>query len=210
MLHELRRILDKDETIVAEDLRRAASVVIERQFLFGDKSRDQRHFMQILEAEDYYRNLFDALNLDLVCDRTAGFVGVVPREHHLTVKLDTDHSLFLLVLRVIYEQAVQECRVGEFSQVFTDSEVLVNSYVAHTGRRRPGLVRLREILRDFSRQGLLEIDEDEDKAIRFRIRPSVRELVTHGFLAALEEYAGLTEPDEEGSEALRRDDEDAD
>ena len=56
-------MLDKDETLVAEDLRRAASVAMERQFLFGDKSRDQRHFLQILDAEDYYRNLFDALNL---------------------------------------------------------------------------------------------------------------------------------------------------
>lgn len=210
MLHELRRMLDKDETLVAEELRRAASVAMERQFLFGDKSRDQRHFLQILDAEEYYRNLFDALNLDLVCDRTAGFVGVVPREHHLAVKLDTEHSLFLLVLRVIYEQAVRECRVGEFSQVFTDSEALIDSYVAHTSRKRPGLVRLREIVRTFSRQGLVEIDEDEDKAIRFRIRPSIREIVTHRFLEALEEYAEIGEREDNGAEEEGSDNEDAD
>lgn len=209
MLHELRRLLEKDETLVAEELRRAASVAMERQFLFGDKSRDQRHFLQILDAEDYYRNLFDALNLDLVCDRTAGYVGVVPREHHLTVRLDTEHSLFLLVLRTIYEQAVRECRVGEFSQVFTDSDALVDSYVAHTNRKRPGLVRLREVVRAFSRQGLVEIDEDEDKAIRFRIRPTIREIVSHGFLEALEAYAGLGEREEEEAEEGRVD-EDAD
>lgn len=210
MLHELRRLLDKDETLVAEDLRRTASLAMERQFLFGDKSRDQRHFLQILDAEDYYRNLFDALNLDLVCDRTAGYVGLVPREHHLTVKLDTEHSLFLLTLRLIYEQAVRECRVGEFSQVFTDSETLVESYVAHTGRKRPGLVRLREIIRAFSRQGLIEIDEDEDKAIRFRIRPSIREIVTHQFLEALEEYAELGDREENGAEEDRSEHEDSD
>jgi len=208
VLHELKRLLDKDETLSAEDMRRAASVAMERQFLFGDKSRDQRHFLQILDAEEYFRNLFDALNLDLVCDRTAGYLGVVPREHHLTVRLDTEHSLFLLVLRVIYEQAVRECRVGEFSQVFTDSEALVVGYVAHTGRKRPGLLRLREIVRAFSRQGLLEIDEDEDKAIRFRIRPSIREVVSHGFLEALEEYVQIGA--EEGAEGEGGDHEDAD
>jgi len=208
VLHELKRLLDRDETLSAEDMRRAASVAMERQFLFGDKSRDQRHFLQILDAEEYFRNLFDALNLDLVCDRTAGYLGVVPREHHLTVRLDTEHSLFLLVLRVIYEQAVRECRVGEFSQVFTDSEALVDGYVAHTGRKRPGLLRLREIVRAFSRQGLLEIDEDEDKAIRFRIRPSIREVVSHGFLEALEEYAQIGA--EDGSEGEGSDHEDAD
>lgn len=210
MLHELRRLLEKDETLDAENLKRAASVALERQFLFGDKNRDQRHFHQILDAEDYYRNLFDALNIDLVCDRSAGYVGVVPRDSHLAVGLDTEHSLFLLVLRVIYEQAAQECRIGEFSQAFSDSELLVDTYVAHTGRKRPGLVRLRDILRTFSRQGLLEIDEDEDKAIRFRIRPSVRDLVTHGFLSALEAYAEGAEGEEGCSEEAGGDNEDAD
>lgn len=210
MLHELRRMLDKDETLAAEDLRRAASIALDRQFLFGDKSRDQRSFHQIIDAEDYYRNLFDALNLDLICDRTAGYIGVVPRESHLTIGLDTEHSLFLLVLRVIYERAAQECRVGEFSQVFTDSEIMLDTFVAHTGRKRPGLVRLREILKSFSRQGLLEIDEDEDKAIRFRIRPSIRDIVTHGFLQALEEYTKGGECEENSTEELRGDNEDTD
>jgi hypothetical protein len=203
-------MLDKDENLIADELRRAASVALERQFLFGDKSRDQRHFYQILDAEDYFRNLFDALNLDLVCDRTAGYVGLVPRESHLTVGLDTEHSMFLLVLRVVYEQAAQECRIGEFSQAFTDSDVLVDTYVAHTGRKRPGLVRLRDILRTFSRQGLLEIDEDEDKAIRFRIRPSIREMVTHGFLTALEDYLQAPEADDNQADGTGGDLEDTD
>ncbi|GFO57681.1 hypothetical protein GMST_00060 [Geomonas silvestris] len=210
MLHELRRMLDKDETLDAFDLRRAAAVALERQFLFGDKSRDQRHFHQILDAEDYYRNLFDALNLDLVCDRIAGYVGVVPRESQLTVGLDTEHSMFLLVLRVIYEQAARECRIGEYSQAFSDSEALVDTFVAHSNRKRPGLVRLREILRTFSRQGLLDIDHDEDKAIRFRIRPSIRDIVTPGFLAALEDYLTGSENVEERAEATEEDHEDSD
>lgn len=210
MLHELRRMLDKDETLSAEDLRRAAAVALERQFLFGDKNRDQRHFHQILDAEEYFRNLFDALNLELVCDRTAGYLGVVPRESQLTLGLDTESSLFLLVLRVIYEQAARECRIGEYSQVLTDSEALVDSYLAHTRRKRPGLVRLREILRSFSRQGLLEIDEDEDKAIRFRIRPSIRDIVTPSFLQALEDYLEAPEVEENEADAARGDHEDAD
>ncbi|WP_246399116.1 DUF4194 domain-containing protein [Geomonas silvestris] len=203
-------MLDKDETLDAFDLRRAAAVALERQFLFGDKSRDQRHFHQILDAEDYYRNLFDALNLDLVCDRIAGYVGVVPRESQLTVGLDTEHSMFLLVLRVIYEQAARECRIGEYSQAFSDSEALVDTFVAHSNRKRPGLVRLREILRTFSRQGLLDIDHDEDKAIRFRIRPSIRDIVTPGFLAALEDYLTGSENVEERAEATEEDHEDSD
>lgn len=209
MLHELRRILDKDENADVVDLRRAASIVLERQFLFGDKKRDQRFYRQILDCEDYYQNLFDALNLSLVCNRTSGYVGVVPRESDLTAGLDIEHSLFLLVLRVTYERFAQECRIGENSQAFTDSDMLVDAFVAHTGRKRPGLVRLRDILNTFSRQGLLEIDEYEDKTIRFRIRPSIRDVVTHGFLQALEEYAAAGDA-ADGTEESRGGDEEAD
>lgn len=207
MLHELKRILDKDETLVVDDLRRAAAIALERQFLFGDKKRDQRSYQQILDAEDYYRNLFDALNLNLICDRVAGYVGVLPRESSITVSMDTEHSLFLLVLRVIYERCAQECRMGKNSQAFTNSGVLIEAFEAHTGRNRPGLGRLREILNTFSRKGIIEKDEDEDKAIHFRIRPSIRDVVTHGFLQALEEYCNIGQGEDSDSETTGGDDE---
>lgn len=207
MLFELKRMIDKDETLAADDVRRAAATVLERQFLFSDKKRDQRSYQQIIDAEDYYSNLFDALNLNLICDRVAGYVGVIPRESSLTVSMDTEHSLFLLVLRVIYERCAQECRMGENSQAFTNSSIVVEAFEAHTGKSRPGLGRLREILKSFSRQGIVEIDEDEDKAIHFRIRPTVRDIVTHGFLQALEEYCTISQGEDSNTEVIGGDDE---
>lgn len=188
MFQELRRILDKDETLTESDFNQAAAVAIQRQFLFCDKTRDQRHYRLILDAEDYFRKLFNAINLNLMVDRPIGYVGVVPQESYLTVGLDTEQTLFLLVLRVVYEQAARECRVGENSQVFTNSDVTVDFYVAHTGRKRPLLGKLREIIRTFSRQGLVEIDQDEDKLIQFRIRPSIRDIMSPGYLQALESF----------------------
>ncbi|MBT1070678.1 DUF4194 domain-containing protein [Pelotalea chapellei] len=208
MLHELKRIYDKDETIIIDELRRAAAIAMERQFLFCDNRRDQRSYHHLLDHEDYFRNLFDALGLDLICDRTAGYVGVVPRELSLLVGLDSEHSLFLLALRLNYERYVQECRIGENSQAFTDSEVLLDIYESHTKRKRPGLVRLRAILNTFSRQGLLEKDEDEDKLIRFRIRPSIRDVVTHSYLQALEEFALIGDVDTDEVEGTGRANED--
>jgi hypothetical protein len=210
MLRELQRVVDKDESLLADDLRRAASIVMERQFIYGDKNRDQRYYYQILEAEDYFRNLFDALNLDLVCDRTAGYVGVVPRERYLSAGLNTEETLFLLALRLLYERSAQECRIGENSQVLTDSEILLDIYETHSSRQRPGLVRMREILGKFSRQGLLEIDEKEDKVIQFRIRPSIRNVVTAGYIQALEEYVHAGEEENGTSDGEGDIDEDTD
>ena len=87
---------------------------------------------------------------------------------------------------------------------------MVDTFIAHTGRKRPILGRLRDILKTFSRQGLLEIDEDEDKAIRFRIRPSIRDIVTHGFVQALEEYTRAGDGEENGTEETGGDNEDTD
>jgi hypothetical protein len=191
MLHELSRLLNQNNSLEPEEMRRAAAVLLERQFLFADNRRDKSFYNTIIEHEDYYSNLFDALNYELKCVRSTGYVGIVPRSADTIVRLAKDQSMLLLSLRVIYEEHFQECRLGDNSQAYTDSEALLTSYVTHTGAKRPLLGRLREIITMFSRQGIVEKDEDDEKIIKFRIRPSIREIVTEGYLKTLESYVGI-------------------
>ncbi len=195
MLHELNRIYSKDESGNIDDYRRAASVLLNRQFLYADKRRDKGFYHQILSSEDYFWNLFDALNLDLICDPQTGYVGIVPRESHITQGLDTEHTLLLLSLRVLYENAVLECRIVEGGQVLTDSDNLMDFYEFQTGRKKPGLVRLREILGNISRQGLLDFDGEENRVIQVRIRPAIRDIVSTGWMETLENYKAVKDID---------------
>ena len=188
MLAELQRITDKDNSAEADDLRKAASAVLERQFLFADKQRDKGYYHRVVRFQEYFVNLFDALNLDLVCDPRTGYLGVVPRGPILAANLDTEHTLVLLTLRVIYENTLLECRAIEGGQAETDSEKVMDFYEQHTGRQRPPFGQLREILNTLSRQGLLDFDGNEDRVIRIRIRPSIRDIVTPGYMETLEEY----------------------
>jgi len=188
MLSELQRITDKNDSTEAEDLRKAASAVLERQFLFADKQRDKGYYHRIVRFQEYFSNLFDALNLDLVCDPRTGYLGVVPRGPILATSLDIEHTLVLLVLRVIYENTLLECRAIEGGQAETDSDKIMDFYEQHTGRQRPAFGQLREILYALSRQGLLDFDGNEDRVIRIRIRPSIRDIVTPGYMETLGEY----------------------
>jgi hypothetical protein len=197
MLHELARLLNQNDTLEPEEMRHAAAVLLERQFLFADNRRDKSCYNTVIEHQEYYSNLFDAFNYELKCVRSAGYAGIVPKSTDTIVRLAKDQSMLLLSLRVIYEEHFQECRLGDNSQAYTDSEALLTSYVTHTGAKRPLLGRLREIITTFSRQGIVEKDEDDEKIIKFRIRPSIREVVTEGYLKALENYVGIDdEPDE--------------
>lgn len=188
MLLELQRITDKDDSTAVDDLRKAAAAVLERQFLFADKQRDKGYYHRIVRFQEYFAKLFDALNLDLVCDQQTGYLGVVPRGPILATGLDTEHTLVLLVLRVIYENTLLECRAIEGGQAETDSDKVMDFYEQHTGRQRPSFGQLREILNTHSRQGLLDFDGNEDRVIRIRIRPSIRDIVTPGYMDFLEEY----------------------
>ncbi len=201
MLTELQRIADKSDSVTSEDLRKAAAALMERQFLYADKRRDKGFYSLVIEHQDYFGKLFDAFNLDFICDPVTGYLGIVPRSRLFSCQLDTEHTLALLVLRMIYENTVLECRAIEGGQAVTDSNKVMDSYEQHTGRQRPGLMRLREILNTFSRQGLIDFDGQEDRVIQIRIRPSIRDIATSGWINHLEEYLVQQNQDENNAPA---------
>lgn len=185
MLHELKKLLDADEGLAPSEMRQTASVLLERQFLYADESRDKKHYHRIIGHIPYFTNLFDALNRRLVFDHDFGMVGILPQDGSRTVQLAQDEALLLLCLRLLYEEGVEKFEATHGS-VFTDTESLLNRYQTLARRERPGLVRLREILRTLGRFGLIEVEDELDRVIALKIRPAVRLVTTEGYLAQLE------------------------
>ena len=208
MLSELQRIADKDESTDADDLRKAASAVLERQFLFADKQRDKGFYSRIIQFKEYFNNLFDSLNLDLICDPGTGYLGIVPRGPIMAHNLGVEHTLVLLVLRVIYENTLLACQAIEGGQAETDSDKLMDFYERQTGRPRPAYGHLQEILNVLSRQGLLDFDGKEDRVIQIRVRPSIRDIVTPAWMDLLEEHLAnrnKEQDEEESTDAIEGD-----
>ncbi|HJV66447.1 MAG TPA: DUF4194 domain-containing protein [Geomonas sp.] len=160
-------------------------MLLERQFLYADQSRDKKHYHRVIGHIPYFSNLFDALNRRLVYDQDYGLVGILPQEGARAVQLPQEEALLLLCLRLLYEEGVEKFEAHQGS-VFTDSETLLNRYQTLVRRERPGLVRLRDILRTFGRFGLIEVEDEQDRVILLQIRPALRLVTTEGYLGQLE------------------------
>jgi hypothetical protein len=185
MLYELKKLLDAEAGLELSDMRQTASVLLERQFLYADQSLDKKHYHRVISHIPYFTNLFDAINRRLVFDQDYGLVGILPQDGSRVTQLSQDEALLLLCLRLLYEEGVEKFEARQGS-VFTDSETLLNRYQSLARRDRPGLVRLREILRTFSRFGLIEVRDEQDRVIALQIRPALRLVTTEGYIAQLE------------------------
>ncbi|MDY0268043.1 DUF4194 domain-containing protein [Trichloromonas sp.] len=197
MLHELEKLTGKEGGPEPDELRRAAEVLLKRQFLYADRTRDKGAYTLAVRCQEYFRNLFDALNLDFLVDVRTGFVGILPRGNALPAVLDAANTVLLLSLRVIYENALREFRVEEGGQAQIDNRQLDDFYQQHAGVPLPPLGKLKEMLSGFSRQGLVDFTTTDDREVLITVRPAIREIVSAGYLEALEDYAhgGPEEPE---------------
>ncbi|MCM0080181.1 DUF4194 domain-containing protein [Geomonas sp. Red32] len=200
MLNELKRLLDAEADLQAADMRQTASVLLERQFLYADQSRDKKHYHRVIGHIPYFTNLFDALNRRLVYDQDYGLVGILPQDGARVVQLAQEESLLLLCLRLLYEEGVEKFEARQGS-VFTETEALLNRYQTLVRRERPGLVRLREILRTFCRFGIIEVEDEQDRVISLQIRPAVRLVTTEGYIGQLESMISGGEAEADGEES---------
>lgn len=187
MLSELKRIIDTENEVELSDMRQTASVLLERQFLYADQSRDKKHYHRVISHIAYFSNVFDALNRRIVYDHDFGYVGTLPLDSAKVVQLPYEEAIMLLCLRLLYEEGVEKFDARHGS-VFTDSEILLNRYESLARRDRPILGKLREILKSFGKFGLIEILEESDRLIPIQIRPTVRHVTTEGYIAQLEAF----------------------
>lgn len=202
MLSELKKIIET-ESVELVDMKQAASVLLERQFLYADQSRDKKHYQRVINHIPYFSNLFEALNRRIVYDHEFGYVGSMPEDGTKVVQLPNEDAILLLCLRLIYEEGIEKFEVKQGS-VFTDSETLLNRYVALARRERPILGKLRETLKSFGRFGLIEVEVENDRTIPIQIRPTVRLVTTEAYIAQLEDFLqGRAQPEAEtlGTEA---------
>lgn len=197
MLSELKKLSERDG-VEPESLRALASLLLDRQFIYSDK--DLKHYQLAMFHSGYFESIFDALNRDFILDMELGMVGIVPRDRASSINLKKDETLFLLLLRLIYEDAITNFSI-ENGCACSDTEVLLAKFYASTRSERSLLLTdVRRTLTMFRRMGLIDIQEDSDKKIDFRIRPAIRIVLNEGWLKSLEQYMGAAEADDDTDE----------
>lgn len=174
MLRDLKQLIDRQEQLEASNFKIAASQLLARQFLLRERQSDRQSWALIANYYDYFENLFDALGWKLHRDDQFGLIGILPGEQENHTRLKLVETLFLLVLRLLYEEGMDRFEVQEGS-IFISSHTLSERYENLFKRTLPNKTAFREILGRFRQHGILEMgDENDDGMPELKVFPTIR------------------------------------
>lgn len=196
-LTSLAEIEERFGEKTAQEVRRAANLLVQRQFLYaGD--RGVAAVYGILGSNRYrlyFETLFDALGYQFLHSDSEQWVGLLPDPDLDTLpRLRLDHTLILLLLAHTWQEEVQRGATEARALVVTTVNELFDRYRDRVGRHRKEALtpaRFLDLLRDFARRGLVQIGafDPEAQDHQLDIRPMVNRLITSDALTRLERYA---------------------
>ncbi|AEF54771.1 MULTISPECIES: DUF4194 domain-containing protein [Marinomonas] len=201
MLKELKKVVEESGKD-AQEFQQTANYVIANQFASAYKHGQRKHYLLLESYQEYFDRLFDALGMKLYINENERLAGVLPVQREAFVRLKTDETLFLLVLRQIYEEKIENFEVDN-GFVATNTHTILDRFVHLVKREIPSETRFKDILSLFSRHGVIirgKTYEEDSKNQIINITPVVRLIVTEAYLRQLESFNG-TDPDEDDIES---------
>lgn len=197
MLNELRRLLEKHESLTESDMRGAANALLIRQFLYLDNDKQLSDYRLVTRHVDYYRDLFDALGWQLIVDNDFGYVGILPSDEESYLPLNLEETLFMFTAAQMFEEGI-EARQTQNGRVHISSEDLLARFESLTHRDRPKLTDFREILKLLQRHGLIGREEEDlvTRLPRLALLPALRQVAGGQILDRLEAYLTKAQQDE--------------
>ncbi len=197
MLRELKKAAEESGKD-PQEFQQTANYLLANQFVSAFKHGQRRHFLLVEMYQQYFSNLFDALGMKLYVNENERLAGVLPVEKEAFVRLKTDETLILLVLRQVYEEKIENFEVDN-GFVATNTLTVLERYVQLVKREIPSETRFKEILSLFSKHGVIirgKAYEEDAKNLMINITPVVRLIVTEAYLRQLENFNGV-DPDED-------------
>ncbi|HWL82763.1 MAG TPA: hypothetical protein VNR89_17575 [Roseomonas sp.] len=198
MLREFNEILDQevgeqeDDTDLANQLRSAARMLLERQFLYADDRGAQRlAYETIMGHIIYYEKLFDALGYRLLSRPEIWSVGILPMDYPGAVgnSLNLQEMVFLTGLLGVYEERVKEADLSDGSRAGARLKEVWDFVVQRMGRDIPAKTVCQGLMRDASRMGLLHVGEELQDDQVITIMPAIRLIVPEDAVARLRAWA---------------------
>lgn len=197
MLRELKKVVEESGKD-AQEFQQTANFILANQFASAYKHGQRKHYLLIESYQEYFERLFDALGMTLYINENERLAGVLPIQKEAFVRLKTDETLFLLVLRQIYEEKIENFEVDN-GFVATNTHTILDRFVQLVKREIPNETRFKDILALFSRHGIIirgKSYEEDSKNLMINITPVVRLIVTEAYLRQLESFNG-TDPDDD-------------
>ncbi len=207
-LTTLAEIEDRLGEKTGQEVRRAANILVQRQFLFAGDRGGTHAYAALASARfrRYFEILFDSLGYRFLVSEGEQWVGLLPDpDLDLTPRLRLEDTLVLLVLAHVWQEEVQRGGAEARAVVVTTVNDLFERYRDLAGRhRKEGLspARLLDVLRDFARRGLVGIGAFDPEADDYQldIRPMINRLMDGAAITRLERFT----PELEGRIAKAR------
>lgn len=178
MLQELKTLVNRNEDVEEEVLIQAAYQLLHRQFLHRNKPRQRKHYEIISRFQPYFINLAEATGYELVVDETQGYAGIIPSDYVWRMKLD--ETLFLLVLRQLYDEEINAFHANDDGSVIVALEDVEVRYRQLTQREVPQTKsELDQLTAPLVRKGIIDVKNDEDrpKELYISILPSIAAVI---------------------------------
>lgn len=196
-----------------QDFERAAWRLVTEQVLYAADQRSRVAYHLVEEFLDDFGAALAPLGIRL--ERNAGhrYIVALPR-HAEGTPVRLDETLFLLVLRQRYDEAMRQGRIEEHGEVMVELPDLQEAWPALTGRPMPDIGALRMLAGTLRRWGccrLVEGESDDLQPFHLMVRPAIVDIVGEQWLQRLDQH-NLDDDDGDGdgdSDAAHGEDDDA-
>lgn len=181
-----------------QDFERTAYRLVTEQVIYaGDRLSRVAHAMVDAHYDDFVAALAP---LGLRLERNAHYRYVVALPAHGEgTPVTLDETLFLLVLRQRYDEAMRLGRIEEHGEVLVELPDLQEAWQALTGRTMPDTGALRALARTGRRWGvckLVESEADDPQPFHLLVRPAIVEIVGQQWLQRLDQHNQSGDEDE--------------
>lgn len=173
-----------------QDFERAAWRLVTEQVLYAADHRSRAAYHLVEEFLDDFSAALAPLGIRL--ERNAGhrYIVALPR-HAEGTPVRLDETLFLLVLRQRYDEAMRQGRIEEHGEVVVELPDLQEAWPALTGRPMPDTGALRTLAGTLKRWGccrLVEGEADDLQPFHLMVRPAIVDIVGEQWLQRLDQH----------------------
>lgn len=187
-----------------EDFIKASQALLSRQFLYAENRGDRKSYNVVTCHMSYFEKLFAALGMRVLHQPVEKMVGVLPGEISIAKqRLKLVESIFLLVLREVYQHGIDDHQIGKDGVVCTTTNELKAVYEERSHRDDlVNLTELKSILDMFSRRSVIQVEEfDGDRNAELRIMPSIVSVAGNSYVTRMEAYLEGLATSDDSSEA---------
>lgn len=186
-----------------QDFERAAWRLVTEQVLYATDPRSRVAYHLVEEFLDDFAAALAPLGIRLERNANHRYLIALPR-HAEGTPVRLDETLFLLVLRQRYDEAMRQGRIEEHGEVVVELPDLQEAWPALTGRPMPDIGALRTLAGTLRRWGccrLVESDADDLQPFHLMVRPAIVDIVGEQWLQRLDQHTLDEDDDGDGDRA---------